>query len=254
MISLLAFQVAPVQVVKDANGQLEIAVGYGAEHYLQQAFDCNGTAVRERSVQARIVSGIVDYRSSGPLHVSAFGGHASADVGACSNLRDGYPESDCYFGAPFAGGFGGFVVSSEGRRFGFGAGVVAVPHTPYDEGGLFPGIAKHTAIQPSMQLRIGNRERVQLLLDVNTVRAPGEALMSTVGVGFGRPNDVTQRGFMGVGLLPYNDVGNDGAVAVIGRGAIPVSSTFDVVLGGYFGAGSLIGGHAGARWRVPLGH
>jgi hypothetical protein len=78
-VSLLAFQVTPVQVVKNGNGQLEIAVGFGAEHYGQQSFDCDGNPVTERSVQTHIVSGIVDYRSSGRLHISAFGGHTDAN-------------------------------------------------------------------------------------------------------------------------------------------------------------------------------
>jgi hypothetical protein len=253
VVSLLAFQVTPVQVVKNANGQLEIAVGFGAEHYVQQSFDCDGNPVTERPVQTHIVSGIVDYRSAGTLHISAFGGHTDANLGVCTttNTYNSYPS--CYLEPPFAGGFGGAIIAREGRRFGIGGGLVVLPMDPYGDGGAYPGAAKKSAVQPALQLRIGNRERVQMLLDINTIRAPGEVPMSTLGVGFGRTGDVTQRGFLGVGLMPYVDVGQDGPVALVGRAALPMSRSFDVIIGGYAGAGDLAGGHIGARWRMPLG-
>lgn len=246
-IALLAFQVTPVAVKQTADGKFDVSVGFTADQYLQESFGCDGSKLSERSVQSKVVSAIFDYMPKDDMRFSGFVGGASSTAGECSSGV----VVNCRFGPPFSGGFAGAQFSHERRRLGLGLGIATLPEGTYAENS--DGVTSHV-VRPTFYARFGNREKQYVRLDVNNVRTPGQVpMLLTLGVGVGRPGYHAERGFIGIGFLPYSDVGTDAPTVITGNIAIPVANYGDVLIGGYAGAGESRGATIGARLHLSGG-
>jgi hypothetical protein len=248
-IALLAFQVTPVTVKPAADGRLDIGIGFSGDKYMQEAFGCDGAKLWDRPVESAVVSALVDYVHGNGMRISGFVGSAASKTGECSSSLQG----SCGFSTPFDGAFGGALIAREGKSFGLGVGIAMLPHSEYTAADDYTDPVAGQKFWPALHARFGNREGKYVRLDVNTVNAPGQVPMSSLGMGFGKKGVHSERGFIGIGVLPYPDVGEGIASVITGNVAIPIRQAGDVLVGGYLGAGQARGFSVGARLHLKGG-
>ncbi len=255
-VALLAFQVAPVGVKQTADGKFDVGIGFGADQFLQESFNCSEVSKAKRAdreVESKVASAVFDYLPRETIRLSGFIGKAAASVGACSPAIIGNCDGEALldnFDPPFSGTFAGAQVGHEGKSGALGIGIATMPKGEYT-GDSYTETTTSQVIRPIFHVRLGDREKLYLRLDINGVRSPGQVPMSTLGVGIGRSGYHTERAFIGVGLLPYP--GDDLPGIVTGNIAIPIAHSGDMLIGGYFGADKSRGISVGGRLHLSGG-
>lgn len=223
-------------------------MGVGGERYLPQLFSCDGDVLQKRAVTALIASGIVGYLPTPSIHLAAFAGRVSAQAGSCTSVN-GSGECSLFepFEGTFAGTFAGGLLLREGNKIAVGLGAVSLPREQWKD-----VASGSNRLLPSLHLRVGRRAGTNAAIDINRVSAAGEPPMSTLGVQFVKTGASRKTFYLGLGVLPYPDVSDEGAIAAVGRAAFPLGGFGDALFGGYVGAGQMIAVNAGLRLHLPV--
>jgi hypothetical protein len=248
-LALIVFQLAPVSVVQQAGGGIDIGFGYGPATYNQRQFNCSGNTTHKRTVDSKVASGSVSYTTpSGSTRITALAGHVKTTAGPCLDAVTERPSSECYVPLPLEGAFAGATVSFEGGKSGGGLGLVAMPQ-PFPAGLSSTATSRKHALKPALSLRIGDLEGASFRWNVRQMLIPGEIPMSSLGFGFTSSRYPGDRGFIGLGAVPY-DVGDGSDLVLMGNAAIPIGQRGDVTIGGYYGAGDARAVTVGVKVRV----
>jgi hypothetical protein len=234
------YQTAPIGVQVDDDGKFRLAVGYGGESYLQQAFSCDGELLQERRISSTVASGMADYAIGENSRIWAFGGRSSAHVGEC--------RGTCDFDGPFDGAFGGAGIMGNNRRMGLGVGVVVLPApTPVND----PSAPRRHKVYPTARLRIGGQDGVHFRLELLNVQTPGQVPIGVIGAGFGDQSGTRLHGFAGLGFGPHHNVGSGIAEVATLNFSVGLTQRFDLMAGGMIGDGDF--GSISAGLRMHLG-
>lgn len=170
---LLAWQVAPVGVVRDESGGLKLAFGGALGDYEEQSFNCATGESDQQRVTYRTVGGSVEYGpAESPMRVEAHVGGVSPSENA-----------GMVAGPVTRGWYATGLVAMEQPRVGYGLGIAFLP-TPFFD---LDSRTDHD-VRPAAYLRVGRTERLHGRIDVNTPEIPGampDKTRFSVGQGWG---------------------------------------------------------------------
>jgi hypothetical protein len=235
-LAVVMYQAAPVGMQADEQGRFRLAVGYGGESYMQQAFSCEGALLDERRIRSSVVSGMADFAIGENTRVWGFAGNASASVGGC--------RGGCYFDGPFDGSFGGAGLVGEHPKIGLGLGLVVMPRpTPPDN----PHAPTSHKVLPTARVRLGNADGVHARFELLNVQTPGQVPIGVIGAGFGDQSGSRLSGFAGLGLGPHRNVGSGIAEVATLNFEVGLTQRLDLMAGGMIGDGEFTSINAGLR-------
>lgn len=221
-LALLFWQIAPAAgPPRDSlrrGGLFRLGLAYATGEWENASFDCDGNLTGSVAMPTRSGGAKLEYlRRDGALRLTAVGGRWWMDD-PWHYAPDGFHHS-------VSRDFAGLQVALEGRRVGFGVGLVSHPLS--EDGQPFMG---------SFYARLGNIRRAHFQAEVNPpTETPG--MMGTVrlGLGFGKGLERRTNGFVGLAWGPYTDKGQQGVlVADVG---IPLSRSLDLLVRGSAGPG-----------------
>ncbi len=237
VLTIAAFQIAPITMQRDDAGQLSLALGYGTGDFTQRLFVCFDKTW-DRRVEHSTLSGIAEYISpGGKLHATVMAGNINTAVGPPRRFLAG-PDDVPSFAAPFDGYVIGALIGTQFARqgpewpaIGIQAGVISFPR---------PG--GRSRLEPSFRLRVHEAENVYMQFDYLTVNIPGQIPMSSLGMGFGNPDRSARPAGNFALAIPriWENRDTDRLVlAARGEFSLPIGKRADITLGGVLGGGSL---------------
>lgn len=219
MLVLVLWQV-PAPVGRDPEtGLFRFAFGVGGGTYEIDTFNCDGSLADARSGEHREVGVTLEKQLTKRTQIE-FAAGVSQDDGTEVHFseRGSFP----YFGAR---------PSIEGGKIGIGAGA------------LFA----REEVAPTGFLRIGNRDRLHLLLDFAPLDAPiGTTGLGQIGLGYNNGALSGAGGTAGV-VLCYFCIWDDGT-GIFAKGHVPVTDRIDITAGLVH-----VSGHVSSHSGVTIG-